>query len=268
MAGGYQGPEQGYVQRYLPQQTAHNDAFANFLYRIVFGPTSRPGDRAPQAMAESFNPTNRAGLVNDLSMFFGGGGGHPFEAEMPGQFEPYSMAKSPVRMQEGQPHDVAELIRRTNLRASQPAAKMVHDLVFGGEVHAKGPIPNPRLPFHEIRQQAIHEREVGSMQARQSEREKTANELGSMGTDKQHALQRLFFKHGFSPHTPQGHPEFVEHVRQIIHTDRMPDQARVYAGKRVRSGTSPKENLIAGGDRVAREEALRRIMSRHNHFLN
>lgn len=190
------GQNYGAIQQFLANQGARRVAnfqagsqavdhgMTNFLYRLIFGPMSRPGDGSPGALAQSFNPLHPAGLVNDLSMFVGGGKDMPegFAKEMPGQFERYSLSKSPVRMQEGQPHDIHALIQRANSRASQPAAKMVHDLVFGGEVHAKGPIPSARLNFNKIREQAI------------TEREKTGAELDAMGA-KRFAEQRMLQKH-------------------------------------------------------------------------
>lgn len=189
MAGGYQGS-------FGPEQS---DPLGRFAHWLWYGNHRGAGLGAvPGQLFQMFNPTTKAGAANLAASIFGGGDmPEGFAREMPGQFEPYSMAKSPVRMQEGQPHDVAELIRRTNLRASQPAAKMVHDLVFGGEVHAKGPIPSARLPFREIRQRAITERELNSMKSRQgvTERDRTAAELDSQ----QYAVHRMLAKRGLEP---------------------------------------------------------------------
>ena len=87
MATGYQG-------NFGPER--QGDPLSSFLYRLVFGPMSRPGDGSARAMLQSFNPTNRAGLLNDLAMFAGGpkGDASPMMAElgMPGQFRDYGGA--------------------------------------------------------------------------------------------------------------------------------------------------------------------------------
>lgn len=59
-------------QAYDATQNGAHSGFNALMYRLIFGPGSQPGDGAPQATLQSFNPLHPAGALNDLSMFFGG----------------------------------------------------------------------------------------------------------------------------------------------------------------------------------------------------
>jgi hypothetical protein len=76
---------------------SHDQSIGAFLYRLIFGPTSRPGDGSAHATAEGFNPLSRGGAANDLSMLFGGGpkgdaSSMMGDLGMPGQFRDYGGA--------------------------------------------------------------------------------------------------------------------------------------------------------------------------------
>lgn len=117
-----------------------------------------------QQLTQMFNPTTKTGLANIAGMFAGGGEGGlgdatpALDGAMPNQFEPYSMTKASMsdqigRQLEHQPRQTNYAIRYANkLGAPMDAkataianrtrlAQLVHDHMFGGEVHARGPIP-------------------------------------------------------------------------------------------------------------------------------
>lgn len=143
---------------YGGSHVANSNNAANFLYRLIFGPTSHPGDGAPHAMAESFNPTSKAGFLNLASMFLGGG---KFDASpqmrelgMPGQFAPYSPGKAAAGGHLA--HDSIPAMILHAIKSGQ--GKEVHDVLFGGEVHARGPIPKQPLQLPPASREALIQR--------------------------------------------------------------------------------------------------------------
>jgi hypothetical protein len=172
-----------------------------------------------QEGAQMFDPRSRAGVANILSMFVGGGdftgeGGMGMENPgMPGKFESYSMSKSPVRFSEGQPHDMAELLHKAvhspNEAQRLGAAKMLHDQLFGGEVHARGDIPArpgstpPKTTDAVVQGIAdklgIHPSKV--------EAQMRAAAKGNRNSARQANIARQLHNHGFEPYRPEEHPE-------------------------------------------------------------
>lgn len=121
-----------------------------------------------QDFAHSVDPRTPQGMLGLASMFFPGKSAHDLlNTKMPGQFEAYSLPKAQgtgqVVFKEGQTYDFQNvrnslrglINRRLNPEAhdnlphmqseiadrSLSAFQELHDRLFGGEVHATGPIP-------------------------------------------------------------------------------------------------------------------------------
>lgn len=234
--------------------------------------------QAAHQVVDMFNPMSRNGALNILSSFAGpeGDASGFLNEHMPGQFEAYTMAKSPVRTSEGQPYQVRDALQAMrryegDRQAQNIRAQHVHDTLFGGEVHAKGAIPRrpdtvytqpPRNTEDTIQQIAD---KLGVDRTRVEAQMKAADQH-TAHLAREHAFNRLLFAHGIADHTPQGDPSFVEHVRQLANSDRMPEMARVYRGRQVSVGKTGihegVHNLLAGGTRAEREAALTHILAR------
>lgn len=161
----------------VPQGTpASSFNLGNLLHMIVYGQHPNTGQLAQQtsfvnSLKQAFNPTTPSGAVNILSTLFGGGdsplgeftGPHDTALPnpgLPGRYEPYTMAKSPVRTLEGtkiradiegvktgkalsRSYQIAPShFTRDPIEHAVTNLKAIHDALFGGEVHARGPIPS------------------------------------------------------------------------------------------------------------------------------
>ena len=129
----------------------NNSILGNFLHWAIYGKTPGSGLNAlPTQLWQMFNPTTKAGAANLVSMFAGGGEFNPEkfnaapkmgELGMPGQFGPYSTGRAAAGG-----HLSSDTIPAMLLHAIKTGqGKEVHDVLFGGEVHARGPIP--KQPF-------------------------------------------------------------------------------------------------------------------------
>lgn len=247
---------------YGGNHVANTNHVANFLYRLVFGPMSYPGDGSPHALVESFNPTTKAGFLNLASMFAGGPKGEDIlNSEMPGQFEAYSMGKAAVGGHMG--HDLAPDAWMEAVRAGH--RQQAHDLLFGGTVHAKGAIPN-RPAFNEPPKDAAAAiaQKLGISPAKVRAQMEAA-EKAQANAAREQAIARVLHNHGMANHDPKGQPEFVQHIDHVTKTDQMPAQARAYAGHTVSVGKTGLEHgifdLIAGGTKQLRQAQLRKILA-------
>ena len=133
-------------QRPQPQQNGVLNALSHALHWAWYG--NKPGaglGAVPGQFASSFDPRSKAGLANLASMFVGGRPEDILNEHMPGQFEAYSTGKAAAGGHLGsdaQPHYIHDLLFRARQQRNPVIAKqMIHDELFGGEVHAKGPIP-------------------------------------------------------------------------------------------------------------------------------
>lgn len=137
--------------------------FANWVWK-----GNRPGsglNALPGQIGQMFNPTSRSGLVNILSTFAGGPPGErPFAEDNfaikssdilnkrmeGGNFTKYTLGHAAshgpgIKLREGQPFQIDNAIQAVR-RGSPTAAGDVHDALFGGEVHVRGPIPPKPSP--------------------------------------------------------------------------------------------------------------------------
>lgn len=137
----------------------NNSILGNFLHWMFVG--NKPGaglDAVPGQFLQSINPSSKAGLANLLSMFAGGG---KFDASpqmgelgMPGQFGPYSVGKASAGG-----HLSSDTIPSMLLHAIKTGqGKEVHDVLFGGTVHARGPIPKQPLQLPPASREALIQR--------------------------------------------------------------------------------------------------------------
>ena len=146
--------------------TPHQEAVANRM-AMRNNPLGTLGSHAEnflnlkgtaQELASSFDPRTKGGIANIASLFAGGPEGHfdgeasmGFEKAMPGQFEKYSMAKAAAgghmsslssdRTLQSVAHDAWMARNHPNADIRMAALQRLHDTLFGGEVHAKGEIP-------------------------------------------------------------------------------------------------------------------------------
>ena len=219
---------------------------ANFLYRLIFGPTSYPGDGAPHAMAESFNPTSKAGFLNLASMFLGGGGGK-FDASpqmgelgMPNQFEPYSVGKAAVGGHLG--HDKAPDAFLEALKSGQH--QHAHDLLFGGTVHARGAIPK-RPAFNEppADTAAAIAQKLGISPARVRAQMQAA-ERHNQNIAHEQIIARVLRNHGLAPYrTKEAEATDISHTRSM--------------GQKAHAAT----NIFHPALKAQRQEALRQLLN-------
>lgn len=137
----------------------NNTFLGNFVHWLWFG--NHPGaglGAVPGQFLSSIDPRSRAGLANLASMFAGGGkfdaSGKLGEMGMPGQFAPYSPGKAAAGG-----HLSRDMIPSMLLHALKTGQdKEVHDILFGGEVHARGPIPKQPLQLPPMSREALIQR--------------------------------------------------------------------------------------------------------------
>lgn len=240
-----------------------NDPLGNFLRWAWYGKQQGAGlDAVPGQFLQSINPSSKAGLANLLSMFAGGG---KFDASpqmgelgMPNQFEPYSVGKASVGGHLG--HDKAPDAFLEALKSGQH--QHAHDLLFGGTVHARGAIPK-RPAFNEppADTAAAIAQKLGISPARVRAQMKAA-EQHNTNVAKEQTAARVLHSHGISQPGTLNEQGFLSFLTQLAKSGKMPEMARVYRGRTVRSGTNPIENLLGGGTRAERQRALRLIVSR------
>lgn len=218
----------------------------------------------PGQLLSSIDPRSRAGLANLASMFAGGG---EFDASpemeglgMPGQFEEYSPTKANLggklgSTHEGQPHQVNYSIRAANKGVPEGRygswSKFVHDSLFGGEAHLKGPVPKAGSPHEFSFRQKEQQQALNDHQALQELLAKSEEHQA-----KQEAIARVLRNHGIAPmeRLHQGHPEILAAKREY-----RARAAESQMGRRVQT------NQLRPNP--ARQEALSRMLAQqlHNH---
>lgn len=134
-------------------------ALGNILHWAIYG--NHPGaglNAVPGQLWQMFNPSTKAGVANIASLF---GGGGKFDASptmeelgMPGQFAPYSPGKAAAGGHLS--HDAIPAMILHAIKTGQ--GKEVHDVLFGGEVHARGAIPKQPLQLPPISREALIQR--------------------------------------------------------------------------------------------------------------
>lgn len=277
MATGYQGS-------FGPENP--NDPVGAFLHWALYGNPNRVGMSGrgggglvslPGQAASMFNPTTKAGLVNILSMFAGGG---KFDASpqmgelgMPGQFEEYSPTKASLGHElgmqvEGQPHQANYAIRAANkgvpVGRYGPWAKFVHDQLFGGEAHLKGPVPRETSPHEFTSRQAEQQKALDDMDRLHEllgkSQEHNASRPFDAAAARKEAENRLLRRHGIRgtgashQHTPDPLIEAMNaHTRQTFYGDRSASHENVFD--------------IHPQDVARKQAALQRLYARqiHNH---
>ena len=215
-------------------------------------------------------------MANILATLFGGGGDHPLDGEMPGQFEEYSPTKAGLSgklgsTHEGQPHQLNYAIRAAN--KGVPAgrygdwAKFVHDSLFGGEAHTRGPIPRSTSP---------HEFTRAQEQARALEDMNNLHEMlqrSNAHQARERAVAEMLRAHGLDPNHPELHSVLAEHMAAAH--EGAPHVRVGLSDGAVHEYSPEMRNAIvknrAGGSltkpNAARQAALQRLLSArmHNH---
>lgn len=204
---GTNGYWQQLAQKNRLAQTLRNAPVESAIHWLFpHNPLAHPGAQAHQAghdLVQTFDPRSPSGLANVLSMFVGGPEGEDIlNSNLEGgNFTKYNLLHTAdtgqiIRFREGQPMSIQDAILASR-RGSPTAAKDVHDALFGGEVHAKGPIPQqPKEPTYTPEEHAIANSlgiHPGRVRA-QMEAVNRANELAA----KANALARIVHNH-FSP---------------------------------------------------------------------
>lgn len=183
----------GYQRSFGPE--APNDPVGAFLHWAIYG--KQPGAGlidVPGQFLHSIDPRSGAGLANLASMFAGGPKSEDIlNSEMPGQFENYSTAKAALGGHLGHDQlnpalkplfDVAR--NHPNPKVRSQAMQLLHDHLFGGEVHAKGSIPG-KPGLDQVRARMARERmsrssfdaEAAKQRAAQNMRRRVDERFGS-----------------------------------------------------------------------------------------
>jgi len=279
MAGGFPGQ---FADPAALRASLNNDPLGAALFNTRWNPVAA----ALVEGARSFNPSSRGGLLNLASIFAGGGdftgeGGMGMENPgLPGHFEAYTMSKSPVRFSEGQSPGMSDLLRYANhspnVGQRVSAASMIHDMLFGGEVHAKGSIPERPSEVHarnlmaDIRQRSGVEPPKNTEDVVQQiadklgvhpskvEAQMRAASQGHANTAHQAYIARVLHNHGFSPRP-------AAHLREALDQH---EQAALDTSQTRSSGqkAGASRNIFHPAARASRQAALRELLKQHfNH---
>lgn len=139
-----------------PIAPGQSNMVGQLAHWMLYG--SAPGgglSSVPGQAAAMFNPLHPQGLANLASMFIGGAKDSPLEnaSWLENYSLPQAMGTGRVAFREGQPWEVSNsnsLVKGrggvleanpNDPKVRQALLQSLHDILFGGEVHATGPIP-------------------------------------------------------------------------------------------------------------------------------